>query len=56
MVLVARAHGELAARESVIGGAGGRAVGAELPLEASGRITAGTTSISEVVPDVVLCC
>jgi hypothetical protein len=40
--------------ESVIGGAGGLSV-AYLPL-ASPRMAAGTTSISEVVPEVVLCC
>jgi hypothetical protein len=47
---------KVAARESVIGGAGGRPSVASLPLEARPRRAAGTTSISKVVPEVVLCC
>jgi hypothetical protein len=47
---------KLAARESVIGGAGRKLSVAKLPLGASVRMAAGTTSISEVVPEVVLYC
>ena len=48
---------KLAARESVIGGAGGRSVARV--VAAGGSVSdalGGTTSISEVVPQVVLCC
>jgi hypothetical protein len=44
---------KLPARESVIGGPGGRLL---VVLGAAQRMARGTTSISEVVPEVVLCC